>query len=182
MEILKTKEAAELLSVSLTTIKRWAAMFPDFFPKDRFGHYTFSEQQISQLNHIKDRINQGEALEGINLYLANDKLTTGPLQENPSLGTDGDAMNEIWSRIEYIEHALDQKASEVVSVQLLQQRAELEDMRIMIKQLSASLETIQKPNSTSRSPYEELLPAAAGRLTSPPRKRGGLLRSFFPFL
>lgn len=33
MEILKTKDAAELLSVSQTTIKRWAAMFPDFFQK-----------------------------------------------------------------------------------------------------------------------------------------------------
>lgn len=178
MEILKTKEAAELLSVSQTTIKRWAAMFPDFFPKDRLGHYTFSEQQISQLNHIKDRINQGEALEGIDPDLTNDKLPRGPLRENPSLYTDGDPMNKIWSRIEYIEHALDQKASEIVSVQLLQQRAELEDMRVMIKELSATLETIQKPGSPSLSPREELYPVAAGRLTSPPRKRG-LLRSFF---
>lgn len=87
-------------------------------------------------------------------------------------------MNKIWSRIEYIEHALDQKASEIVSVQLLQQRAELEDMRVMIKELSASLETMQKPGSPSLSPREELYPVAAGRLTSPPRKRG-LLRSFF---
>lgn len=86
-------------------------------------------------------------------------------------------MNKIWSRIGYIEHALDQKANEVVSIQLLQQRAELEDMRVMIKQLSATLETMQKPGSNSLSTYEELHPVAAGRLTSPPRKRG-LLRSF----
>lgn len=33
MDILKTKDAAELMSVSLTTIKRWAAMFPDFFQR-----------------------------------------------------------------------------------------------------------------------------------------------------
>lgn len=33
MDILKTKDAAELMSVSITTIKRWAAMFPDFFQK-----------------------------------------------------------------------------------------------------------------------------------------------------
>ncbi|QUL54881.1 MerR family transcriptional regulator [Paenibacillus tritici] len=181
MEILKTKEAAELLSVSQTTIKRWAAMFPDFFLKDRLGHYTFSEQQISQLTHIKDRINHGEALECIQLDQADDKLPAGLLQENPGLHSEGDLMNRIWTRIEDIEHALDQKASEIVSVQLLQQRAELEDMRVMIKQLSASLETMHKPVTTSRSPYEELHPVAAGRLMSPPRKRS-LLRSFFPFL
>lgn len=181
MEILKTKDAAELLSVSQTTIKRWAAMFPEFFPKDRFGHYTFSEQQINLLNHIKDQINQGETLECINLNLTNDKLPSIPSQENPRLYTDGTPMEDILSRINYIEHALDQKANEVVSIQLLQQRAELEDMRIMIKQLAVSLETMQKPNNKSLSPYEDPHPVATAKLTSSPRKRS-LLRSFFSFL
>lgn len=181
MEILKTKDAAELLSVSQTTIKRWAAMFPDFFPKDRFGHYTFSEQQISLLNHIKDQINQGEALEGINLNLTNDKLLSIPPQENPRLYTDSPPMEDILSRIDYIEHALDQKANEVVSIQLLQQRAELEDMRVMIKQLAVSLETMQKPNHKPLTTHEEIHPVATAKLTAPHRKRG-LLRSFFSFL
>ena len=180
MEILKTKDAAELLSVSQTTIKRWAVMFPEFFPKDRFGHYTFSEQQISLLNHIKDQINQGAALECINLNLAN-KPESIPLQEDLHLCADDNSMKEIWSRIKDIEHALDQKANEVVSIQLLQQRTELEDMRIMIKQLAVSLETMQKPNISSFPSYEELQPVATVKLTAHPRKRG-ILRSFFSFL
>ena len=181
MDILKTKDAAELLSVSQTTIKRWAAMFPDFFPKDRFGHYTFSEQQISLLNHMKDRINQGEALECINLTFTKDKLPANPLQENLHQHTEGSPMEELISRINYIEQALDQKANEVVSIQLLQQRAELEDMRLMIKQLAVSIETMQKPKNSSYSPYEELQPVATVKLTAPPRKRS-LLRTFFSFL
>lgn len=181
MEFLKTKEAAELLSVSLTTIKRWAVTFPDFFPKDRFGHYSFSEQQISLLNYIKDHINQGETLESINLNLANDKLPSNPLQEKPLLYTDSNPIENILSRINDIEHALDQKANEVVSIQLLQQRAELEDMRLMIKQLAVSLESMQKPNRKSLSSYDELHPVATAKLTAPPRKRG-LLRSFFLIL
>ena len=35
MGILKSKDAADLLCVSQTTIKRWASTFPDCFQKDR---------------------------------------------------------------------------------------------------------------------------------------------------
>lgn len=71
MEMLKTKEAAELLSVSQTTIKRWAAMFPNFFPKDRFGHYIFTGQEIGLLQSIKERIEHGETLDSIDLGATN---------------------------------------------------------------------------------------------------------------
>lgn len=177
MEILKTKDAAELLSVSQTTIKRWAAMFPDFFPKDRFGHYTFSEQQISLLNHIKDCINNGEPLEGIQLTVANEhQLSSSP--QDPLHPTDAEPMQDILSRIHYIERILDQKADEVVMIQLLQQREELEDLRIMIKQLAASLEPMQVTKGKTFTPNEASYPVTTSRLPSPPRKRG-LLRSFF---
>lgn len=179
MEILKTKDAAELLSVSQTTIKRWAAMFPDFFSKDRFGHYIFTEQEISLLGSIKDRITHGEALERIHLNPANDGRPPKSLQESQVPHTQDKPMEEMLSRINDIERSLDHKADEVVSFQLLQQREELEDLRQMIKQLAVSLETIQ--NGQSPSPYAELHPVAAVKLSTPPRKRG-LLRSFFSFL
>ncbi|MEK3659652.1 MerR family transcriptional regulator [Paenibacillus sp. FSL F4-0236] len=177
MEILKTKDAAELLSVSQTTIKRWAAMFPDFFPKDRIGHYTFSEQQISLLSHIKDRINHGEPLESIQLTDSNEKQMSTSLQD-PLHPTDAEPMQDILSRIHYIERTLDQKADEVVMIQLLQQREELEDLRIMIKQLAATLEPMQVSKGNAFTSNEASHPVTTARLPSPPRKRG-LLRSFF---
>ncbi|MBY3618771.1 MerR family transcriptional regulator [Acinetobacter sp. CUI P1] len=177
MEILKTKDAAELLSVSQTTIKRWAAMFPDFFPKDRFGHYTFSEQQISLLSHIKDCINHGEPLESIQLSDSNEnQMSTSP--QDPLHPTDAEPMQDILSRIHYIERTLDQKADEVVMIQLLQQREELEDLRIMIKQLAATLEPMQASKSNAFTSNEASRSVTTTRLPSPPRKRG-LLRSFF---
>lgn len=181
MEMLKTKDAAELLSVSQTTIKRWAAMFPDYFPKDRFGHYIFSEQEISLLKSIKERISHGEVLEYMSLGSAADIQPPVSRQENPLRHTQDWPMGDMLSRIDYIERSLDHKADEVVSVQLLQQRAELEDLRQMIKQLAVSLETIQKSGGPSLSPYDELHPAAAMKLKTPPRKRG-LLRNIFSFL
>ncbi|UQZ34093.1 hypothetical protein C2I18_11475 [Paenibacillus sp. PK3_47] len=180
MDILKTKEAADLLSVSQTTIKRWAAIFPEFFPKDRFGHYTFSERQVGLLIHIKDRIDNGEQLDSINLQLAPQEEETAPEQSHPSAAMQAEPIQEMHSRMDYIERLLEHKADEVVSVQLLQQRKELEDMRQMIQQLAVSLEHIQKPAGKPLQ-AEGLHPAAAAKLQTPPKKRS-LLRSLFSLL
>ncbi|CAM4416826.1 MerR family transcriptional regulator [Paenibacillus alkaliterrae] len=179
MGILKTKDAADLLSVSQTTIKRWASTFPNFFHKDRFGHYIFSEQEIDLLIHIKDRIDHGETLDRIELMT--NKQPPEPLQDETPLHTHEPSLEDMLTRIEHVEHSLDQKADEVVSVQLLQQREELEEMRKMIEQLAASLETIQMTNSKTYPSLDEIHPAAFAKLQAPPRKRG-LLRSFFSFL
>lgn len=93
------------------------------------------------------------------------------------LRTPDKPMEELLSRIVHIEHSLDQKADEVVSVQLLRQREELEDLRQMIQQLAVSIETIQKPNSKTSS-SEEIRPIATAKLQAPPKKRG-LLRTLF---
>jgi chromosome-anchoring protein RacA len=152
-------------------------MFPDFFPKDRFGHYTFSEQQISLLTHIKECINHGEPLEGIQLPVSNEnQISKSP--QDPLHSTDTEPMQDILSRIHYIERTLDQKADEVVMIQLLQQREELEDLRIMIKQLAATLEPMQATKVNVFTSNEASHPVTSTRIPSPPRKRG-LLRSFF---
>lgn len=176
MEILKTKEAAELLSVSQTTIKRWAAMFPNFFPKDRFGHYIFSGQEIEHLNTIKDRLDHGETLDTIELTDSTHPMV--PLPETSPAQAQDKPMEELFTRLVYIERSLDHKADEVVSVQLLQQRQELEDLRRMIQQLAASIETIQQPRSQAAAAYEDLHRVAAAKLKTPPKKRS-LLRTFF---
>lgn len=180
MDILKTKEAADLLSVSQTTIKRWAAIFPEHFPKDRFGHYTFSERQVGLLIHIKDRIDSGEQLDGINLHLVQQDEEPGVQQRDPAAAIPAEPLQEMLDRMDDIERSLEHKADEVVSIQLLQQRKELEDMRQMIEQLAVSLEHIQKP-AGNPFPSEGLHPAAAAKLQTPPKKRG-LLRSLFSLL
>jgi chromosome-anchoring protein RacA len=180
MDILKTKDAADLLSVSQTTIKRWASHFPDYFPKDRSGHYIFSEQEINLLIHIKDRIDHGDPLDRIDLVT--NKQSSVPLQEDKSpLHTPDKSIKDMVTRLDYIERSLQQKADDIVSVQLLKQREELEDIRQMIAQLAAAIETIQKPSSNPYSSREEIHPVAAARLQSPPKKRS-LLRTFFSFL
>jgi chromosome-anchoring protein RacA len=178
MGILKTKDAADLLSVSQTTIKRWASTFPDFFRKDRSGHYIFSEQEIDLLIYIKDRIDHGETLDCIVLMTNSQPPQT--LHEETPLHTHVPSM-DLLTRIEHIEHSLDQKADEVVSIQLLQQREELEELRQMIVQLAASIETIQIPSSKTYLTPEEIHPDAIAKHQATRRKRG-LLRSIFSLL
>lgn len=179
MGILKTKDAADLLSVSQTTIKRWASTFPNFFQKDRFGHYIFSEQEIDLLIHIKDRIDHGETLDRI--ILISNKQPSEPLHDETPVRTHDPSVEDMLTRIEHVERTVDQKADEVVSVQLLQQRKELEELRKMIEQLAVSIETIQMSNNKTYSSHDEIHPIAAAKLQAPPKKRG-LLRSFFSFL
>ncbi|BBH22915.1 hypothetical protein Back11_42600 [Paenibacillus baekrokdamisoli] len=179
MSILKTKDAADLLAVSQTTIKRWASTFPDCFPKDRAGHYIFSEQEIGLLIHIKDRIDHGETLDHIAI-ITNIQVPESP-PGKPEAAVSDVPMEDMLSRIELVERTLDHKADEVVSMQLLQHREELEELRQMIEQLAASMETMQTPVARSFSGQDEIHPVAAAKLQAPPKKRG-LLRTLFSLL
>ncbi|MCA0755947.1 MerR family transcriptional regulator [Paenibacillus sp. N4] len=186
---LKTKDAADLISVSQTTIKRWASTFPDVFQKDRFGHYIFSEDDVLLLMLIKERIEQGEQLDRMqltsNMEAAASRQDEASVQEQDEASLHvqaaAAAADEMLNRIEQMERTLQQKADEVVSVQLLQQREELEELRQMIVQLAAAVETLQTPAGKGRAQHEELHPVAAAKLQEPPKKRG-LLRSFFSLL
>ncbi|RED58116.1 MerR family transcriptional regulator [Cohnella lupini] len=176
--LIKTKEASERLGVSQTTVKRWASQYPSSFPKDRLGHYVFSEREISLLLYIKDEVDQGNALEQIVLPV--------PLSASEPRRSEVDLFEleepEILSRIREVERSLTQKADEVVSAQVLQHRSELDELRQMVAQLAASVENLQGTSSKSDMPREEFrLPAPGqplGQASSPARKRG-FFKSFF---
>lgn len=139
--ILKTKDTAELLSVSQTTIKRWASHFPASFHKDRNGHYAFSDKQISLLIFIKERVDQGDPLDQIILP------THSVLEQVKPFDNLTTPMEDLLSRLREVERSLGQKADEVVSAQVLQHRVELEELRQVVSQLAASVETIRHPSS-----------------------------------
>lgn len=158
--IVKTKDAAELLGLSQTTIKRWASHFPTFFQKDRYGHYAFSEKQISLLIFIKDRVDQGDSLEQIKLP-SNPVLE--PLKPFDSLMT---PMEDMLSRIREVERSLGQKADEVVSAQVLQHRTELEELRQVVAQLAATVENMRSP-SPQHPPFPTQFPSPAAATDAP---------------
>lgn len=62
MNDIKTKEAAQLLGVSPTTIKRWCATFPDRFRKDASGHYVFSVEELDLLAEIRSHYEEARRM------------------------------------------------------------------------------------------------------------------------
>ena len=162
----KTKEAAELLGISQTTVKRWASHFPAYFQKDTNGHYTFFDKQISLLIFIKDRVDQGEPLDQIT-------LPTHPIPESVKpFENHAVPMDEMMSRLREVERSLGQKADEVVSAQVLQHREELEELRKVVSQLAATIETLNISSPTKPLTLaEHFTSPAAHPMPSPARKR-----------
>ncbi len=182
MNNLKTREAAERLGVSQTTIKRWAAHYPASFRKDPLGHYVFSQREFALLQHIQSEIERGHTLEQITLPGASasvDKPADSP--SSPTIGAD---QRELLLRIFEVERSLDQKADEVVSAQVRQHRAELEELRRTVVQLAAAIETLESRTTKLGSPAktdEPRLPPAQPSVQqiSLPERKKKLFRTFF---
>ncbi|WP_239615644.1 MerR family transcriptional regulator [Cohnella mopanensis] len=175
MNTMKTKDAAVLLDISQTTVKRWASQFPSDFHKDHLGHYVFTGPQINLLLYIKDRIEQGTTLDQIKLPVSPKVDLLGKTDILPMPRDEKEWM----VRINEVERSLQQKADEVVSAQVLQHRAELDELRQMVAQLAASVETLQEKGVKSVTPREEFwstMPTIAA--ATPPKKRG-FFRTFF---
>ncbi|MFC4303653.1 MerR family transcriptional regulator [Cohnella boryungensis] len=139
MSALKTREAAERLGVSPTTVKRWAAQFSPSFRKDSVGHYVFSPREFELLRYIKDRTEQGSTLEQITLP-GLPVSSEDPREENAS----SPGKRELLLRISEIERSLEQKADEVVSVQVRQHRAELDELLRVVTHLTSTVEALQE--------------------------------------
>ncbi|SFT21172.1 MerR family transcriptional regulator [Paenibacillus sp. BC26] len=194
MELVKSKDAAESLNVSQTTVKRWASHFPHYFQKDRFGHYVFSSRDLSMLAYIKESLERGETMDMIVLpepeqqpehplvsaVEASHSLLFG---NNEQVAAASETYNsEIHCRLVQVERRLEQKADEVVAAQILQHRSELEELRKMIDHLSAAIEYAKQPIPPLSIPAYAAETAAAIEspvaVPSPARKRG-LFRSLF---
>ncbi|REE86465.1 chromosome-anchoring protein RacA [Paenibacillus taihuensis] len=198
MELVKSKDAAESLNVSQTTVKRWASYFPHYFQKDRFGHYIFTPQDLAMLGLIKAALERGETMDQI--VLPEPQPQPEPENENAqqliklqALQESASAMNEavqevaaaaatleqtdLQTRLRNVERRLDQKADEVVVAQVLQHREELDELRRMVDMLATSIEMSRKP-SMAELQAAAAETAASSSNGSPSRKRG-LFRSLF---
>ncbi|BBI36392.1 MerR family transcriptional regulator [Cohnella abietis] len=177
MDVKKTKDASMLLGVSQTTVKKWASHYSSFFQKDHLGHYVFTDDDISLLQYIKEQIALGHTLD----HIVPPVSPVSPVVELQQVPTNKNKQmdhTELLSRIREVERSVQQKADEVVSAQVLLHRAEIDEMRKMIAQLAATVETMQNVKSKPPSTYGELfLPAAEPTPIAP--KKQSMFRYFF---
>ncbi|WP_308637515.1 MerR family transcriptional regulator [Paenibacillus silvisoli] len=151
MELVKSKDAAESLNVSQTTVKRWASHFPHYFQKDKFGHYIFTTQDLAMLAFIKEALERGDTMDMIVLpepeqpNATDSNPATGLIEHEASTANSPGELSEIYFRLEQVEYKLEQKADEVVATQILQHRSELEELRRLVDYLAAAIENAKLP-------------------------------------
>jgi chromosome-anchoring protein RacA len=152
---LKTSSVAERLGVSPKTIQRWAKKYNVPCRKNEFGHYVFDAEAIALLEQIK--FEQSATVE---------PYTRRKQKEKPQDTFSADALfqayvepqlDQFTSRLQQIEHKLDQKADEVVSVQLLQHRQELEELASNLQALEQRIARLEeKMNKSQQAGTEEI--------------------------
>lgn len=89
--------------------------------------------------------------------------------------------NDVRERLQRLEQALAQKADDVVSVQLLQHRKELEELRQTVSQLAAAVEQLQMPMQmvAAASGWDSTNKLAPIPLKQRTKKRSFLRQIFF---
>jgi chromosome-anchoring protein RacA len=140
---LKTSSVAKRLGVSTKTIQRWVKKYHVPCQKNEAGHYVFDAEAIALLEQIK--FEQGVA--------ALEACTNPEKNETPHHPFSADALfnvyiepqlNEFTSRLQHIEQKLDQKADDVVSVQLLHHRQEIEELASYLHSLEQRIARLEE--------------------------------------
>lgn len=134
--VFKTKEVSRILGVNPTTIQRWVKFFHIPCEKNEHGHYLFNENNIAQLNKIKEQLDQGLPMSKVKLSASDEpKYKVEDVIKK---------FNHMTKRIENIEHRLEEKATNVVNIQLLQHRRELEKLHQLVENMKHDIQQLKK--------------------------------------
>ncbi len=133
---LKTKDVSRILGVNPTTIQRWVKFFNLPCQKNEHGHYLFTEQHIAQLKMIKEQLDQGLPMSKVKLSASDEpKYKVEDVIKK---------FNHMTKRIENIEYRLEEKATNVVNIQLLQHRRELEKLHQLVENMKHDIQQVKK--------------------------------------
>lgn len=161
-QAMKTKEAAEFLGVDPKTIRNWAKQYEIPCKKNGYGHYVFDEAGMRMLHSIKsEKTGMPEQAEPAQ-YMQ--KQNTGAVE---------DKIQMLMDRIDYLEKKLESKADEVVAVQLLNHREEIEETTRKVEEVIGRIEEFENKVNENKQALEE------GFKIEKPKKRKVL--SFFSF-
>ncbi|MFE8699415.1 MerR family transcriptional regulator [Cytobacillus sp. FJAT-54145] len=165
---MNTNGVAQLLGVSSSTVKRWVKQLGLRLEKNEFGHFIYNEGDIQRLVSFQSEVQldspkrsitvDGRALrKGIVTIRAKDKK-----------------VENLMSKVEYIEERLERKADSSVTYQLLHHRREIEEMQNQIKELTERLAKLETKKTSS-------IPLITEHVEQPKRKKKKLVTTFFGF-
>ncbi|MFA8438037.1 MerR family transcriptional regulator [Pueribacillus sp. YX66] len=156
--VFKTKEVSQELGVNPTTVQRWVKYFKLPCEKNEHGHYLFNDTNILQLKEIKQQLNLGLPMSQVKVTHLNEYDFTGA--EDMTHNKINDVLkkfNAMTTRLENVEYQLGEKATNVVNIQLLQHRRELEKLYKLVENLKSEIEQLkaEKPKEEDVIPYKQ---------------------------
>lgn len=153
--VLKTKEVSQVLGVNPTTVQRWVKFFNLPCEKNEHGHYLFNDTHILQLKEIKQQLNLGLPMSQVKITHLNEcELNESEEIANNKIKDVLEKFNAMTTRLENVEYQLEEKATNVVNIQLLQHRRELERLYKLVENLKQEIEQLK----TEKTKKEVLIP------------------------
>lgn len=161
---MNTADAANELGVSTKTVQRWVKQLQLPASRNELGHYFFTKDDIAILKEVKEQLKNGTPMQDVTVKRPK---KTFLIKKNEMVQTEEPAppLNErleerlqrfleheqlerelLQKKIAELERKLEQKADDVVSYQLLQQRRELEEERQQIKHLEQKISELESMN------------------------------------
>lgn len=186
---MNTADAANELGVSTKTVQRWVKQLQLPASRNELGHYFFTKDDIAILKEVKEQLKNGTPMQDVTVKRPK---KTFLIKKNEMVQTEEPAppLNErleeklqrfleheqlerelLQKKIAELERKLEQKADDVVSYQLLQQRRELEEERQQIKHLEQKIIELESMNRHEKD--------TAGRREE--KKPKSKLKSIFSF-
>ncbi|CAG9621790.1 MerR family transcriptional regulator [Sutcliffiella rhizosphaerae] len=143
--LLKTHEVAKELGMAPRTVRKWVKEHDIPCTKNDYGHYVYNAEAIALLETLKGNTETAGTL---------DLFANGSMEKNREVSSPYNQQDKkikiLTERIMRTEQLLQQKADEVVSYQLLQQRKEIEELTQKVEILEEMLNDVQVKPTTKQ--------------------------------
>ncbi|MDQ0255249.1 chromosome-anchoring protein RacA [Evansella vedderi] len=138
---LKTKDVATKLGVNQKTVQRWIRHFGLKCETNELGHYVISQVVYEQLAVIQEQLNSGKRMSEISLKGVEKKLTTS--EQMVSSQHLDERFNRLLFQIDQLDRKIQNKAGEVVEIQMLQHRKEIDEITETLERFDLRLKNLE---------------------------------------
>ena len=140
----KTKEVSHQIGVSERTIRKWVNQYDIPHQKNNKGHYLFNEKSIQHLKNIKDHEKKETQ------YSIRNKETN--LTNSITIQDANQQLDQMLTRLDLVEMKLSEKADEIVSVQVLNHRNEIDEIFKRMDEMDQKITKLMENHSLEMTP------------------------------
>lgn len=140
---MNTAEFAKKLGVSTKTVRKWIKNLNIPCTKNEYGHYVFEDTDLPLFAEIRNQVRSGVPTEKVDLNTQQPRKGTVRKMVQVNDKTLSEKLNKMMDRIKENERRIEEKASDVVSYQLLQHRKEIDELQKRVQTLEAYIQRLE---------------------------------------